>query len=380
MRVLGIDPGLTRCGMGVVEGDVGRPLRLVDVNVIRTSSAEHVSQRLVHLERGIEAWLDEHRPDAVAIERVFARSDSSTIMGTAQASGIAMVAAARRDLPIALHTPSEVKAAVSGSGRADKAQVGAMVTRILRLDAPPKPADAADALALAITHIWRGGAQARIDAALAAAAARSARRRPVIAFVRGQVAALTLTSAVVEVGGVGLEVMCTPNTLATLRTGHVATLPTSMVVREDSLTLFGFADDDEKQVFELVQTASGVGPKLAQAMLAVLTPDAVRRAVAGDDVRTLTAVPGIGQKGAQRIILELKDRIGAPTSTSGGAAPSHGGRALARPGAAGPGRAGLVGQGRRPSRRSGLRPGRRAARRRGAAASRPPHPEQGVSR
>jgi crossover junction endodeoxyribonuclease RuvC len=172
MRVLGIDPGLTRCGMGVVEGDVGRPLRLVDVNVLRTSSDEHVSMRLVHLERGIEAWLDEHRPEAVAIERVFARSDSSTIMGTAQASGIAMVAAARRGLPIALHTPSEVKAAVTGSGRADKAQVGAMVTRILRLEAPPKPADAADALALAITHIWRGGAQARIDAALAAAGRR----------------------------------------------------------------------------------------------------------------------------------------------------------------------------------------------------------------
>jgi holliday junction DNA helicase RuvA len=137
----------------------------------------------------------------------------------------------------------------------------------------------------------------------------------VIAFVRGEVAALTLNSAVLEVGGVGLELMCTPNTLATLRTGQVATLPTSMVVREDSLTLFGFADDDEKQVFELVQTASGVGPKLAQAMLAVLTPDAVRRAVAGDDVRTLTAVPGIGQKGAQRIILELKDRIGPPVSS-----------------------------------------------------------------
>jgi crossover junction endodeoxyribonuclease RuvC len=109
----------------------------------------------------------------VAIERVFARSDSSTVMGTAQASGVAMVAAAKRGLPLALHTPSEVKAAVSGNGRADKAQVGAMVTRILRLDAPPKPADAADALALAITHIWRGGAQARIDAALAAAGRRS---------------------------------------------------------------------------------------------------------------------------------------------------------------------------------------------------------------
>jgi Holliday junction DNA helicase RuvA len=142
----------------------------------------------------------------------------------------------------------------------------------------------------------------------------------VIAFVRGEVAALTLTSAVLEVGGVGLELMCTPNTLAELRVGQVAALPTSMVVREDSLTLFGFADDDEKQVFELVQTASGVGPKLAQAMLAVLAPDAVRRAVAGDDVRTLTAVPGIGQKGAQRIILELKDRIGTPSSSGATAA------------------------------------------------------------
>ncbi len=171
MRVLGIDPGLTRCGLGVVEGSVGRPLTLVDVNVIRTSADQPVAQRLVTIEKGIDAWLDEHRPDAVAVERVFARSDSSTIMGTAQASGIAMVCAARRGLPIALHTPSEVKAAVSGSGRADKAQVGAMVTRILRLDAPPKPADAADALALAITHIWRGGAQARIDAALARASA-----------------------------------------------------------------------------------------------------------------------------------------------------------------------------------------------------------------
>jgi Holliday junction DNA helicase RuvA len=148
----------------------------------------------------------------------------------------------------------------------------------------------------------------------------------VIAFVRGQVAAVTLSSAVLEVGGVGLELMCTPNTLATLRTGHQATLPTSMVVREDSLTLFGFLDDDEKSVFELVQTASGVGPKLAQAVLAVLSPDDLRRAVAGDDVKTLTRVSGIGQKGAQRIILELKDRIGTPgpgrhTSVPTGAAP-----------------------------------------------------------
>jgi len=136
-----------------------------------------------------------------------------------------------------------------------------------------------------------------------------------IAFVRGQVASVSLSSAVLEVGGVGLELMCTPGTLATLRPGQPATLPTSMVVREDSLTLFGFLDDDEKSVFELVQTASGVGPKLAQAILAVLGPDDLRRAVAGDDVKTLTRVPGIGQKGAQRIILELKDRIGAPVGS-----------------------------------------------------------------
>ncbi len=133
-----------------------------------------------------------------------------------------------------------------------------------------------------------------------------------IAFVRGVVSDVTLSSVVLEVGGVGLELYCTPHTLATLHVGSTSTLPTSMVVREESLTLFGFLDDDEKSVFELLQTASGVGPKLAQAMLAVLTPDELRRAVAGEDVKALTAVPGIGQKGAQRIILELKDRIGVP--------------------------------------------------------------------
>lgn len=147
-----------------------------------------------------------------------------------------------------------------------------------------------------------------------------------IAFVRGNVAALTVSSAVVEVGGVGLELMCTPGTLAQLRTGHQATLPTSMIVREDSLTLYGFADDEEKGIFELVQTASGVGPKVAQAIVAVLSPDGVRTAIATEDVKTLTKVPGIGQKGAQRIILELKDRIGAPVGaakpgTTTGAAP-----------------------------------------------------------
>ncbi|MEP7091880.1 MAG: Holliday junction branch migration protein RuvA, partial [Nocardioidaceae bacterium] len=134
-----------------------------------------------------------------------------------------------------------------------------------------------------------------------------------IAFVRGTVADVTPSSVVLEVGGVGLELHCTPHTLATLHIGSPTTLPTSMVVREESLTLFGFLDEDEKSAFELLQTASGVGPKLAQAMLAVLTPYELRRAVATEDVKALTAVSGVGQKGAQRIILELKDRIGPVT-------------------------------------------------------------------
>jgi crossover junction endodeoxyribonuclease RuvC len=174
MRVLGIDPGLTRCGLGVVEGSVGRPLTMLAVGVVRTGPELPVPERLRLVDAGIEAWLEEHQPDRVAVERVFSQQNVRTVMGTAQVSGVAMVAAARRGIPVALHTPSEVKAAVTGSGRADKAQVGAMVTRLLRLTEPPRPADAADALALAICHIWRGGAEARIEAARTQVAAAPA--------------------------------------------------------------------------------------------------------------------------------------------------------------------------------------------------------------
>ncbi|MFG3048581.1 Holliday junction branch migration protein RuvA [Streptomyces sp. NPDC048202] len=142
-----------------------------------------------------------------------------------------------------------------------------------------------------------------------------------IAFVSGTVAALAPDSAVVEVGGVGMAVQCTPDTLAKLRVGQDARLHTSLVVREDSLTLYGFADDDERQVFELLQTASGVGPRLAQAMLATHRPDTLRRAVATADEKALTAVPGIGKKGAQKLLLELKDRLGAPIGAPAVGAP-----------------------------------------------------------
>ena len=166
MRVLGIDPGLTRCGVGVVEGSVGRPLSLVEVGVIRTDPDLPLEQRLLLIEDGLARWIDLARPDAVSVERVFSQHNVRTVMGAAQASGIALLTAARQGVPVAVHTPSEVKAAVTGSGRADKQQVTSMVTKILRLDAVPRPADAADALALAICHIWRGAAQNRIQEAV----------------------------------------------------------------------------------------------------------------------------------------------------------------------------------------------------------------------
>src|SRR5690349_24138805 len=168
MRVLGVDPGLTRCGVGVVDGSVGRALTLVEVTVLRTPTDVEVGRRLQSIADALTDAIERTRPDVVAVERVFSQHNVRTVMGTAQVAGLAMVAAARRGIPVALHTPSEVKAAVTGSGRADKAQVGAMVTRLLRLTEAPRPADAADALALAICHVWRGGAQRRIAAATAA--------------------------------------------------------------------------------------------------------------------------------------------------------------------------------------------------------------------
>lgn len=171
MRVLAVDPGLTRCGVGVVATGQGSTLQIVTVGVIRTSADLPLHERLHELRVELDAVFERTQPDAVAVERMFARHDVSTIMGTAQASAVPMLAAAERGLPLGLHTPSEVKAAVTGNGRADKAQVTTMVTRILGLEVAPRPADAADALALAVCHVWRGGAQSRIAEAAAAAGA-----------------------------------------------------------------------------------------------------------------------------------------------------------------------------------------------------------------
>ena len=157
VRVLGIDPGLTRCGVGIVDVAGNRTATLVDVTVLRSAPSMPLEHRLLLLSRGIEDMLDRHHPEFIAIERVFAQHNVRTVMGTAQISGVALLIAAQRGLPVSLHTPSEVKAAITGYGSADKKQVGTMVARILGLAEVPKPADAADALALAICHAWRTG-------------------------------------------------------------------------------------------------------------------------------------------------------------------------------------------------------------------------------
>ena len=177
MRVLGVDPGLTRCGVGVVDGEPGRAPTLVDVMVVRTGIELPLGERLLIISDAIDGWLERYAPDAVAVERVFSQHNVSSVMGTAQVGGIAMLAATRRGIPVAMHTPSEVKAAVTGNGRANKDQVTLMVTRLLRLTESPSPADAADALALAMCHAWRAPAMAARAVAVSASATSAAKAR-----------------------------------------------------------------------------------------------------------------------------------------------------------------------------------------------------------
>lgn len=168
---MGIDPGLTRCGVGVVSGELGRPLRADHVCVITTSPDQELPARLRHISAEIRRLIADFGPDVVAVERMFSQHNLHSVMGTAQAAGVAVLAAGEAQVAVRWHTPTEVKAAVTGSGRADKSQVAAMVCRILALPVAPKPVDATDALALAVCQIWRGAASDRLAAAVAAAPA-----------------------------------------------------------------------------------------------------------------------------------------------------------------------------------------------------------------
>ena len=172
IRVLGVDPGLTRCGVGVISGAPGVPLQLIGVGVILTPTDAALDQRLLDLDQQLSEWINVWKPDVIAVERVFSQHNVRTVMGTGQAAGIALLLAAKAGIPVMMHTPSEVKASVTGSGRANKAQVALMVQKILNLETIPKPVDATDALALAICHIWRGGGNTKIANALAAEQSR----------------------------------------------------------------------------------------------------------------------------------------------------------------------------------------------------------------
>lgn len=165
MRVLGIDPGLTRCGIGIVDSTGPQKLQLIDVGVIKTDPDVDLDQRLLHLESELVKWIQNYKPDVIAVERVFSQLNIRTAMSTGQAAGVALLIAAKSKIKVVMHTPTEVKAAVTGSGRADKKQVAEMVKRLLKLKEIPKPVDSTDALALAICHHWRGVGNDRLVAA-----------------------------------------------------------------------------------------------------------------------------------------------------------------------------------------------------------------------
>jgi crossover junction endodeoxyribonuclease RuvC len=201
VRVLGVDPGLTRCGLGVVDGGPGRTVRCVAVGVVRTPAEADLAHRLLAVADEVERWMDRYQPEVVAVERVFSQHNVRTAMGTAQTGGVVALCAARRGLPVMFHTPSEVKAAVTGSGRADKAQVTTMVTRLLALAEAPRPADAADALALAICHLWRAPMRERLAEAEARAAELASRHRAKLAAASRATKTTQSTNATTKAAG-----------------------------------------------------------------------------------------------------------------------------------------------------------------------------------
>ena len=286
MIALGIDPGTAICGFGVVALEGGR-LRMVDAGVVRTAATETDGTRLVELHRALRALVSEHRPDVVAVERLFFQRNVQTAMAVGQARGVALLVAAEARLPIDEPTPNEVKLAVCGSGDADKRQVAEMVERLLAVSLAGVPDDATDALAVAIGAAYRSMSTARAVA-------------PVIGSLRGEVMHLGPDHALIEVGGIGYRVVAGPALLAQLRPGTQARVFTHHLVREDQQALFGFASPEELAFFELLMTVSQVGPRLALAIMSAHPVTKLQLGIIGDDVDLFTSVSGVGRKTAQR--------------------------------------------------------------------------------
>ncbi len=312
MFVLGVDPGLSRCGYGCIAGDAGRE-RAVTAGVITTPRDSPLPERLAELYGELGEVILECKPEVVVVERVLFQTNARTAMSVGQASGIALLCAARAGLPVVEYSSNEVKLAVAGYGAASKEQVQLMVARLLNLDEVPRPPDVADALALSICHLAGAAPPLGIGALT------------MIGSLSGTLAAIELSGEhaveiLVEVHGVGYEVLVGAREGAALPAiGEAIALSVHTHVREGDITLYGFSDREVRRAFELLLNAHGVGPALALAILSVHTPPALARAIDEGDLDALCAVPGIGRKTAQRLTVELSSRLDvlSPTFITG---------------------------------------------------------------
>ena len=318
MFVLGIDPGLSRCGYGLVaRGEGESTLRAQAAGVVETDPAVPLAERLLILHTELRALLGELRPDVVVVERVFFQVNAKTAMSVGQASGLALLAAAAAGCEVVQYTSNEVKQGLVGYGAATKDQVQRMVAQVLGLRAIDGPPDVADALALAVCHLTTVPLRRAVAAAMEAqGTARTKGKRDMIGLLRGPVVLRTgECEVIVDVAGVGYRVTVTPATAATLvaaGAGTEANLFVHTHVREDAIVLYGFVHDDERRCFEVLLGSHGVGPALALAIMAILSPAALSTAVLEDDIDTLCTVPGVGRKTAARLLIELKSRLDLP--------------------------------------------------------------------
>ena len=310
MRILGIDPGYATIGFGLIEGERAQ-FHMVTYGAITTPAGLPLSKRLYQIDRDMEELIGQLKPDVISIEELFFNTNITTGIAVAHGRGVLLCAAERCGVPLFEYTPGQVKMAVTGYGKAEKRQVMDMTKRLLKLAKTPRPDDAADALALALCH-----------------ARSSTSRLPQIKpeketvygeyhmfyYLDGTVAEILPGLAVIDCGGVGYACMTTNNTLSQLKKGEKKKLYTYLNVGESVFDLYGFASQNELNSFKLLLSVSGVGPKAALAILSANTPEGLAMAVVTEDAKSLTAAQGIGRKIAQRIILELKDKMAKETA------------------------------------------------------------------
>ncbi len=305
--VLGVDPGVANVGLAVV-ARADRKISLVWASTVRTPSDLAGPSRLRRLADEVDAAIGSYAPDAVAIERLAWNRNQVSALQVARATGAVMVVADRAGLAVEEYGPNEVKIAITGAGNADKHQVRDALVRIHGIRDCPVQADAVDAVAIALTHLMGSRMRAAARTGYPDADAIGV---AMIAFLEGEVVEKSATHVVLAVAGVGYDVAVPTAVVAGLPPiGGIARIHTRMVVREDSMTLYGFSTTDERELFDQLTGVTGVGPKVALSFLSALRPDAIRRAVVAGDAATLTVVPGVGKKVAQRVVLDLRDKLG----------------------------------------------------------------------